>query len=294
MQQIIEPNTDVLEHSTRSWTRDYALISDVPGDEHLPWLDRSVIDQERLNSSLYAPMLAAWREHGVVVLEDFMPKELREPYFKVREQLGIPGGWADPCPYLYVPELRALSMYPPLLYLLDELIGSEMGLHLNLTGWVSTERAWHQDDYLNPDFVNSHYAAVWIALRDIDPNCGPFEFVPGSHRWPLTRRDKVLEHCPVKASATDPAWPSKTQDWVSEIIDREIENQNARVDRFVAKEGDVLIWHGRLVHRGSRPNIPGTPRHSLIAHYSAISKRPDMTVWKDGCFVRPGREQEWK
>jgi len=213
---------------------------------------------------------------------------------EVRQALNRPGGWSDPCPYLYVPELRELSMYPPLLNVLDALIGYEMGLHLNLTGWVTTGRAWHQDDYLNPDFVNSHYAAVWIALRDISADCGPFEFVPGSHKWPLTRRDKVLAHCPAKVTVEDPAWPSKTQDWVSEIIGREIENQGAKVERFLAKEGDVLIWHGRLAHRGSLPAIPGTPRHSMIAHYSAIEKRSDMNVWKDGCFVPDGREGEWK
>ena len=82
-------------------------------------------------------------------------------------------------------------------------------LHLVLSGWVSSERTWHQDDYLNPDFVNSHYAAVWVALRDISPDCGPFQFVRGSHKWPLTRRDKVLANCPVKTTAADPAWPTK-------------------------------------------------------------------------------------
>ncbi len=294
MPQTLEEKTGAGEEKGRSWLPEYQLISDVPPDNLVPWLDRQVVDTARMNSSPAAPMLAAWREHGVLILEDFIPKSLRAPYFSVRQALGRPGGWTDPCPYLYVPELRELAMYPGLLNVLDALIGYEMGLHLNLTGWVSTERAWHQDDYLNPDFVNSHYAAVWIALRDISPDCGPFEFVPGSHKWPLTRRDKVLAHCPVKTSAADPAWPSKTQEWVSEIIAREIENQNAKVERFLAKEGDVLIWHGRLAHRGSLPQVPGTPRHSLIAHYSAIEKRPDMKVWKDGCMVPAGRESEWK
>jgi len=32
----------------------------------------------------------------------------------------------------------------------------------------------------------------------------------------------------------------------------------------------------------------------MIAHYSAIEKRSDMNVWKDGCFVPDGREGEWK
>lgn len=290
----MQATLDKLDNNARNWTLDYELISDVPAENSLAWLDKQRLDEERLSRSPLSQVFSQWRDNGVLIIKNFFPKDLREPYFEVRQAMGVPGGWKDPCPYLYVPELRALSLYPKLLVVLDHLIGYEMGLHLNLTGWVSTERAWHQDDYLNPDFVNSHYAAVWMALRDINPDCGPFEFVPGSHKWPLTRREKVLARCPVKTTADDPAWPTKTQDWVSEIIGREIENQGAKVERFIAEEGDVLIWHGRLAHRGSLPNVPGTPRHSLIAHYSAIQKRTDMRVWKNRCFVPDGREGEWK
>ena len=74
---------------------------------------------------------------------------------------------------------------------IEMLIGTPMGLNLALTGWRSTTRTWHQDDYLNPPYINCHYAAVWIALEDIDPDCGMFEFVPGSHKWPLTRGAKI-------------------------------------------------------------------------------------------------------
>jgi hypothetical protein len=290
----LQETLDRIEEKTPRWTSDYQIISDVPPEASLAWLDKAHVDEARLSRSPLAEVFTQWRDNGVLIIKNFIPKSLREPYFEVRQALGLPGGWSDPCPYLYVPELRALSLYPKLLVLLDQLIGYEMGLHLNLTGWVSTERAWHQDDYLNPDFVNSHYAAVWIALRDISPDCGPFEFVPGSHKWPLTRREKVLEHCPVKTTAADPAWPTKTQGWVSDIIGREIENQGAKVEQFIAEEGDVLIWHGRLAHRGSLANVPGTPRHSLIAHYSAIEKRRDMQTWRDRCFVPGDREGEWK
>ena len=54
-------------------------------------------------------------------------------------------------------------------------------MHLNLTGWVSTERNWHQDDYLNP-FINSWYGRL-VALDKISADAGPFEYVPGSHKW---------------------------------------------------------------------------------------------------------------
>jgi len=38
----------------------------------------------------------------------------------------------------------------------------------------------------------------------------------------------------------------------------------------------VLIWHGRLLHRGSRPTNPSLLRRALISHYSGINHRPDM------------------
>jgi len=188
--------------------------------------------------------------------------------------------------------LRKISMYKPLTDILEDLIGYRMGLHLNLTGWVSTERAWHQDDYLNPAFVNSHYAAVWFVLRDVDPDSGPFQYVPGSNRWPVIRQDKLFQV--TGASINDETWPSKTQGFVSEVVEEEIERRGAKVETFLGKKGDVLIWHGRLVHRGSMPRVPGMLRHSLISHYSAIAKRTDMKNWREGCFVPGGRDAEWK
>ena len=67
-----------------------------------------------------------------------------------------------------------------------------------------------------------------------------------------------------------------SQDWVSKAFEREIEKQEAPVFNFEADKGDVLIWHGRLVHRGSAPMVPGKQRKGIIAHYSALSKRKDM------------------
>jgi ectoine hydroxylase-related dioxygenase (phytanoyl-CoA dioxygenase family) len=152
-----------------------------------------------------------------------------------------------------------------------------MFLHLCLTGWVSTERGWHQDDYLNPPHVNSWYAAVWMALDDIHPDSGPFEYVPGSHRWPLMRGSKVRAHMPWR-QAMLPNWPALSEEFVVPAIDAEITRRGAEIRQFIAKRGDVLIWHGRLLHRGSKPNRPGMPRKSLICHYSGVTHRGDIPV----------------
>lgn len=245
------------------------LCADVP-DDRLPPLDRKDVDEARLT-----PDQKAWRERGFLILRDFIPARLTEPYCRLRERLRSPGGWSCPTPYMHFGELRDLGCYRPLADKLKELFSEDMGMHLNLTGWVSTERNWHQDDYLNPPFVDSWYAAVWFALDDIRPESGPFEFIPGSHAWPLLRGEKVRALL-TPEERESPAWPKHSERVLDGLFEAEIAARGVRTETFLARRGDVLLWHGRLAHRGSRPRVPGTPRKAMIAHYSALSKRADM------------------
>ncbi len=248
----------------------FADLSEEPATELLPTLDQPVVDEAALT-----PAQLAWRRDGVAILPRFLPDNLMSAYSARRAQMKDPGGWPSPTPYLDVPEMRDLALYPPLMWQMRELIGEPMLLHLCLTGWVSTERGWHQDDYLNPPFVNSWYAAVWMALDDIHPDSGPFEYVPGSHRWPLMRGDKVRAQMSSK-QARSPVWPQLSETFVVPAIDAEIKRRGAEVRAFIAKRGDVLIWHGRLMHRGSKPNKAGMPRKSLICHYTGVTHRLDF------------------
>ena len=267
----------------------FADLSEMPSPRLLPPLDRPNTKESELSAEQLA-----WRRDGVVILRNFVPEAILDRYIARRALLQIEapecfrGGWRSPTPYEHLPELRRLCLYPPLMHLLKHLIGEPMMLHLTLTGWVSTERNWHQDDYLNPPFVNSWYTAVWIALDHIDPASGPFEYVPGSAAWPLMRREKVLAcMAPQEAEACDPLtgallWPSLSERFVTPAIETEIAARNGRIERFLGEKGDVLIWHGRLMHRGSRPQSPDLLRKALIAHYSGVNHRADM----------PGRKRD--
>ena len=255
----------------------FADLSETPRPALLPLLDRPGVDTATLS-----PAQRGWRRDGVVILQGFLPDSVLDPYIAVRAAHDQPGGWVSPTPYLHVPELRALSLYPPLMRMMESLIGEPMMLHLNLTGWVSTERDWHQDDYLNPGHVNSWYAAVWIALETIHPDCGPFEFIAGSHRWPLLRQQKVRrfltqaqdeERDPVSGTEL---WPKRSERFVVPAIEAEIAARGVTPTQFVGRKGDVLIWHGRLMHRGTMARVPGMPRRALIAHYSGVNHRADM------------------
>lgn len=244
----------------------------------VPYLDQPDIDESRLTAEQLS-----WRRNGVVLLPKFLPDDLIDAYIEVRKDVA-PAGWLMPTPYLHVPALRDLALYPPLMEMLQSLIGEPMMLHLALTGWVSTQRNWHQDDYLNPPFVACWYVAVWMALEDIHPDSGPFEYIPGSHRWKLMRREKVRSFLTeAELTRVNPTtglnyWEKHAERFITPAVERQILDAGIPVTPFLARRGDVLIWHGSLMHRGSSPRVPGMPRRSLITHYSGINHRPDMPV----------------
>lgn len=260
----------------------FADLSEMPDPSVIPPLDRPDVDEASLT-----PERLAWRRDGVVILRKFLPDAVLEPYIERRERLKTEfpeeylGGWSSPTPYEHVSELRTAGLYPPLMDMLEHLVGEPMMMHLNLTGWVSTERNWHQDDYLNPDFVNSWYAAAWIALDDIHPDSGPFQYIPGSHAWPLLRREKVLacmtdEQRNRRDALGVSVWPKTSESFVVPAVEAEIERRGVPAESFIASKGDVLIWHGRLMHKGSSPNSRDLLRRSLIVHYSGVNHRQDM------------------
>lgn len=195
-----------------------------------------------------------------------------------------PGGWPDCTPYMRHPEI--LDLVAPLAPHLEDLIGEPAGIHLNLTGWVTTGRDWHQDSYLNEPEVGDHYAAAWIALGDIHPDAGPFQYVPGSHRWPQVTRDLIGRH----VNLNDPQWPKHSEEILSPLFEAEIERRQACVVTHLPQRGDVLIWSGRLLHRGSVAKVSGAYRPAFIAHFSGIDHRSSMPAareWGNGGWFFP-------
>lgn len=244
-----------------------------------------------------ARIQASWMNEGYFVLENFIPDHIIEAYMRVRDLLpkdiALPEnyytGWASPTPYMDCEELKDIALFAPLMSKLKSVIGETMALHLNLTGYISTERNWHADTYLNPDNVGTFYLATWIALDNIDPRSGPFEFIPKSHKWPLLKREKVKSFMrPQDRDGDD--WPKLSEKVLNQVYEERIARYNLETIKFIPQKGDVLVWHSNLAHRGSTPEDKTLLRKSLISHYSAVTKRPDMrtpVMHKNGEYYFP-------
>lgn len=108
-------------------------------------------------------------------------------------------------------------------------------------------QALHQDNtFLRADPETC--LAAWIAIDDVDSANGGLQVVPGSHRTELL--------CPEPADLTESF--STGQVAVPEGMSKV---------QTTMKAGDVLFFHGSVVH-GSRPNSTEDRfRRSLIFHY---------------------------
>lgn len=258
-------------------------------DNELPHLDR-----EEVNTDFLSDLQKQWRSDGVVILDSFFPDDMVEAYRSDwiqhnRINHDRPMGYPGECAYFQVESLMRLATYKSLHDILSDLIGDSMGVHLNLTGWKSTQRNWHQDGYLNPDSNKDHYLAVWIALDDIHEDSGPFEFVRGSHVLPIITQDQTLARLEVD-ERTDPMWPKYSERFLTPMFEDLLDRGEMKTEKFLAKKGDVLVWHARLMHRGSLPNNPDLWRETAIIHYSGVNHRPDMPTahqFEDGGWFFP-------
>ena len=108
-------------------------------------------------------------------------------------------------------------------------------------------QALHQDQFYLRAKPGTCLAA-WMALDDCDEENGCMRVVPGSHSWPLlcTKRADTTQ------SFTDVTVPIP---------------EGVEVRAALMKAGDVLFFHGQLVH-GSYPNTSAERfRRALIGHY---------------------------
>jgi ectoine hydroxylase-related dioxygenase (phytanoyl-CoA dioxygenase family) len=153
----------------------------------------------------------------------------------------------DPRSREFLLEPRLTSVLRALLD--QDVIGVQTMLYFKPPG--ARGQALHQDDFFLTA-RDGECMGAWLSLDVADADAGCLRVVPGSHRWPLL----CTVEADVRESFTDVTVPLPPE---VEAVDVPME------------PGDVLFFHGHLVH-GSLPNrTPDRFRRSLIAHY--VSER---------------------
>ncbi len=128
-----------------------------------------------------------------------------------------------------------------------------------------SQQSLHKDTAYVKVVPPINFAASWIALEDVKAGTGELEYLVGSHRVPDFQFRKTRK------------WILDADDehsaFLQSLLDDETRFGLPRKS-FIAKKGDVLIWHSDLAHGGTAIWHPNESRKSLVTHYCPSTARP--------------------
>lgn len=166
--------------------------------------------------------------------------------------------------YLTDPATRDMCMHPRLVEILHQLMGHTPVVCNTILFEYGSEQEMHSDMFYMPPKTENQMLATWIALDDVTDDNGPLVYVPGSHKLPPHR----FSNGKVNAVTEEVAGASLS-------IQKRMEELGLRREKFLAKRGDVLIWHSNLMHGGEAIRDRSATRTSIVTHYLSTCDVPN-------------------
>ena len=161
---------------------------------------------------------------------------------------------------------------------LKTLLGKPVKLFQSINFITGSNQRTHSDSIHMTTFPYGNLIAVWVALEDITEDSGPLHYYTGSHKWPYLM-NKDFGNSGNAISLGKMSY-EKYEDKIEEIVSKsDYERKN-----FLAKKGDILIWHANLLHGGNPVTNTESTRKSMVFHYYAtdaicfheITQRPSL------------------
>jgi len=167
---------------------------------------------------------------------------------------------------------------PEILQLLSFLLGKPVIPFQSLSFVQGSEQRAHSDSIHMTTEPPGYLIATWTALEDCTEDGGPLFYYPGSHRLPYVMTPDY------DSGNTALTIGNNSNRRYEDKIESLIRERRLEKKLFLARRGDVLIWHANLLHGGSAIARPGATRRSIVCHYFAeevicyheMSQRPAL------------------
>jgi hypothetical protein len=160
------------------------------------------------------------------------------------------------------------AIYPqPIAEFLMTLFGEPAIAMQSLNFEYGSQQAIHQDTAYVVSTKPLSLAASWIALEDVTPGSGELIYYPGSHRF-----KHYMFGGDSKAWAQNVHGEAAHKEFLAQLHEQ-AKAMGMKQESFLAKKGDVLIWHADLAHGGARITNKNT-RRSLVVHFCPESVKP--------------------
>jgi phytanoyl-CoA hydroxylase len=259
------------------------------------WIDRPDASERiaALNvSAETASHLKFFWENGYTIFRNIVPLELTDAI--VDEMLSVSkrpdryvvrreGKYVDPADvkslgpggrvidiYGVSKAARAAVFQPPVSEFLTALFSEPAIAMQSLCFEYGSQQAIHQDTAYVVSSKPLNLAAAWIALEDVIPGSGELIYYPGSHRF-----KHFMFGGDSKSWSTNRHGQEVHQEFLAQLHEQ-AKSRGIEIERFLAKKGDVLIWHADLAHGGARITSKHT-RRSYVVHFCPRSVKPAYT-----------------
>lgn len=246
---------------------------EMPGDPNFNSLDEDL-----------KPELLSWSENGYVILNKFFSEQEVDSFNKEVESLienkkvKFKNGDRIMFAIHHSKTFRASGNNKKLLQVLNVLLGKKVELFQSINFLTGSQQRTHSDSIHMTTFPYGNIIAVWVALEDISSDCGPLHYYPGSHKIPYVfNRDYSNVGSKYKLG-------EKTYTDYEDHIESVVKTHKLKKKIFLAKKGDLLIWHANLLHGGEKVIDENSTRKSMVFHYYAndsicfheITQRPTL------------------
>lgn len=164
--------------------------------------------------------------------------------------------------HVHFPAIRDIWLYPPVHRFLSLVFDAPSRPCQSLVYVFGSQQDAHQDTVHLTPFPAGLMCGVWIALEDVRPGSGELVVYPGSHRLP-----RVYMH-EVGCAKVDGDW----SEFGAKVVGRwteQLRESGIAPMPYLARRGQILVWHENLMHAGSVRRDPSLSRRSIVTHHFA-------------------------
>jgi ectoine hydroxylase-related dioxygenase (phytanoyl-CoA dioxygenase family) len=182
--------------------------------------------------------------------------------------------------------VKQIALAPRVLELLRTLFGAEPRPFQTLNFQLGTEQRVHSDSVHFNTEPPGMMCGVWVALEDVDMDCGPLVYYPGSHKLPFASpREVGIVVASGQQTVSHEDYTARYEPYIDEVI-----QQKGLQPRYATlTKGQAVVWAANLLHGGSPVRVPGRTRRSQVTHYyfegarlwSPLLSTEDHIAWRE-------------
>lgn len=170
--------------------------------------------------------------------------------------------------YGALPQALDLLSSPALVDFLQALFAERPKLFQSLSFDTGSEQGFHQDTAYVVVDRPLEIVGCWVALEDVKLGSGELQYIIGSHRLPDFDFGGNRKHWRPTEDA-----PDSHARWTRWLVE-ESQRRGLAVESFLARRGDILVWHADVAHGGAPITHPEYSRKSLVGHFCPESVVP--------------------